>query len=267
MTFSMSVKCLSILNLFRHNRVYGLVLGVLFKNGQFNMDNAQFKMNKGFSLVELLVVIAIICILLALLFPIIVSARGTAYLAACVNNLRQVGLICQAYAQDNGGALPQANSANPATFKFPVGKLLDMYMKENNIPPDIWYCPANVGLWYLPENWMNPNTPQGPYNEFPIGYFYVGNPSSDAMHKFTKPVPRNINNYDSRYELIFDYCSAPRPAPNSGSQIDTWRTFPHYGVYKPTGSQVLKGDFSLEFRHKNNLTVGFKYFGPSNVYW
>ncbi len=47
---------------------------------------------RGFTLVELLVVIAIIGILIALLLPAIQAAREAARRAACVNNMRQLGI-------------------------------------------------------------------------------------------------------------------------------------------------------------------------------
>jgi len=50
---------------------------------------------RGFTLVELLVVIAIIGILIALLLPAIQAAREAARRAACLNNLKQIGLAFQ----------------------------------------------------------------------------------------------------------------------------------------------------------------------------
>ncbi len=55
---------------------------------------------KGFTLIELLVVITIIAILAAILFPVFGMAREKAKQAACLSNLRQVGLADLMYAQD-----------------------------------------------------------------------------------------------------------------------------------------------------------------------
>jgi prepilin-type N-terminal cleavage/methylation domain-containing protein/prepilin-type processing-associated H-X9-DG protein len=56
----------------------------------------------AFTLIELLVVIAIIAILAALLLPALTRAKQASWNSACKNNLRQLGVSLQIYADENG---------------------------------------------------------------------------------------------------------------------------------------------------------------------
>ncbi len=62
------------------------------------------KQRSGFTLIELLVVIGIIAILAAVLLPALGRARESARNAACVNNLKQLGLVHRMYADENNGS-------------------------------------------------------------------------------------------------------------------------------------------------------------------
>ena len=60
---------------------------------------------KAFTLVELLVVIAIIALLMAILMPVLERAREQGLRAVCLNNLRQLVLAWNLYADENDGKI------------------------------------------------------------------------------------------------------------------------------------------------------------------
>ena len=62
--------------------------------------------SKGFTLIELLVVIAIIALLMAILVPVLRSARNQARAVVCQANLKQWGSILTIYTEDNQGRFP-----------------------------------------------------------------------------------------------------------------------------------------------------------------
>jgi len=96
---------------------------VLLKRGPvFVGDVNQNRYNRmkrtgGFTLIELLVVIAIIALLLAILTPALRKAKKQAEATVCLNNLRQVGLAANLYADAYNNYVPRgANSGGVLWF-------------------------------------------------------------------------------------------------------------------------------------------------------
>ena len=105
---------------------------------------------KAFTLIELLVVIAILGLLAAVLFPVFAGVRERARRTACLNNLRQLAMAVQAYAQDNNDYIPPYNSwfgmklVDSGPFVPDHGADLVSCLNPYTHSRDIWFCPADI---------------------------------------------------------------------------------------------------------------------------
>ncbi len=119
---------------------------------------------RGFTLVELLVVISIIALLVAVLFPVFATARGKARQAACLSNLRQIGLAMAVYAQDNDDFFPYAADPSDQHTVPNIWQGNPHYAEVQALPslpdvlapylraPAVWHCPSDDGYDLLDMN-------------------------------------------------------------------------------------------------------------------
>ena len=107
---------------------------------------------RAFTLIELLVVIAIIAILAGLLLPALGRSKAKAYNAACVNNLRQLGIVVRLYAEDHQERLPSAEilPTQPVDPQKPLPRISDVLARyvgktagTNGDSATVFKCPSD----------------------------------------------------------------------------------------------------------------------------
>jgi prepilin-type N-terminal cleavage/methylation domain-containing protein/prepilin-type processing-associated H-X9-DG protein len=107
---------------------------------------------RAFNLIELLVVIAIIAILVALLLPAVARSKVKAHNAACVSNLRQLGIATRLYAEDNDERLPSAEilPTQPIDPTKPLPRICDLLASyvgrsggTNTTSATVFKCPVD----------------------------------------------------------------------------------------------------------------------------
>jgi prepilin-type N-terminal cleavage/methylation domain-containing protein len=98
---------------------------------------------RGFTLIELLVVIAIIAVLIALLLPAVQAAREAARRAACINNLKQIGLGMHNF-ESSRQVLPPTWAISTALLKPPF-QPIDLTSLPTSNPNYEAPCPVQVG--------------------------------------------------------------------------------------------------------------------------
>ena len=104
---------------------------------------------RGFTLIELLVVMAILSLLIAILLPALSLVKHQARRAACVANLRQVGVAIHMYAEDFGDTIPFGPAGRPVTgsnFYTVTGNVTSLLSLEDGAP---------VGLGLLLETYLS----------------------------------------------------------------------------------------------------------------
>lgn len=192
------------------------------------------RIRNGFTLIELLVVIAIISILAAILFPVFARARENARAAACVSNMKQIGLAIAQYRQDYDGYYPFSRTLLPAQLNWYDGYLAP-YIKGKPISK----CPS------VPDNWQ-------------IGYSYNQAFGYFPGQQINPPRSGQVINWSNQCgdHLIYDGINeaAVQEPATSINVIESAITYYYYTLYVGYPHASANGQLSYFTPSSTNMT-------------
>lgn len=189
-----------------------------------------------FTLIELLIVIAIIAILAALLLPALNSARERARGVACISNLKQVGMSCRMYADQNKDIL---------AVQFVTGDGYDNYY---------WGVEIFGSRKAIPKNAFCPSFPSVISESDALAKTYgirINNLLGDRVDKaHGNPVVSGGLDHNNPLSIHFAKMREPSLFPILFDSINCDTGLPSWSFHGP-------GKCGIHFRHGNKANAWF----------
>lgn len=125
----------------------------------FPLNSTSFHRKRAFTLIEILIVIAIIAVLAVLSTMAATSIRQKANHAKTMNQLKQIGVAINLYAQDYNNTYPAPTPADaqgvvgPVTWALTISRINEYlgkpakYMHQELVAPGVRYPTPGGGFW------------------------------------------------------------------------------------------------------------------------
>jgi prepilin-type N-terminal cleavage/methylation domain-containing protein/prepilin-type processing-associated H-X9-DG protein len=216
---------------------------------------------EAFTLIELLVVVAIILVLAGLLLPTLAKSKERALKTACVNNLRQIGLALQMYADEQGFYPAHYIPTDPVQSSIIVwpGRLLPYAGKSSTV----FFCPSenphhkwktdidgypfnlrsNTRFSYGYNDWGGTKYLEMPY--YGLGAYADDSEFGEVATTQIKMPSDMIAITDSTSDGVWDTATTPSPGAT-----EQWP-----GKRHNEGANVLFADVHIEFAKQQKLVA------------
>jgi prepilin-type N-terminal cleavage/methylation domain-containing protein/prepilin-type processing-associated H-X9-DG protein len=196
--------------------------------------------NDGFTLIELLVVIVTVAILALLLLPAIAGTKPNSQAFQCLENLRQLTLGWQMYAEDNTGKLaPNGDQVTQATT-----------------PTDPSYLSGGANFQWCPGN-MNPFSPYAT-NFVQAGCIY---PYVKTMNVYKCPADQSGTKFGPFfYPHVRSYSMNCYLSPILGPPSDAWPSVGTKNFFKDTDMIRPGPAMTYVFIDENQFSINDGFF-------
>ncbi|MHC4616670.1 MAG: prepilin-type N-terminal cleavage/methylation domain-containing protein [Planctomycetota bacterium] len=225
---------------------------------------------KAFTLIELLVVIGIISLLMAIMLPALARARQQTEAVVCLNNLRQLGIAAQAYAQTYDGYYPVAHyrqKRDSAKFEFcwDFTTMTDLTTGDNSIIPGLlWQGRTIERVQQCPSFRRESHTTDDPYTGYNYNTSYIGHGGGERVGGGYSGEIRSIAGTPNWYRVVMPAKIYTVRRPERSALFGD-------GEYSAGTNKYMRAPWSWEGDIDNSLksggTQGYRHSGATNVAW